>query len=355
MSKVKISIIIPVYNVEKYIKQCLYSVITQTFKDIEIIVVNDGSTDNSLKILQEFAQKDKRIIIVDKKNEGASSARNIGIEKSQGKYIYFIDSDDWIENDAIEILYKNCSEEDIVYSNLCQYNENTKKIKQEKIKFFTNKGEGKYFLINGEGVGPCNKLYKLSFLKENNLKFLENIIYEDLEFNFRCFFLSQKVKFVNNVGYNYRMARAGSVMTDFKIEKSIFSINKIIKSFSDFYDEANLDEFKKFRLFLEIKKLEIWKAKLLNKFILKEEYKEIEKEIKILFNKEKFNEIENKILQIEIGGLIDYSNVIGINIFDKFYWENKIFTFRILRRLIKRKIMWKVKENKVNKNENVEF
>ena len=343
MGKIMISVIIPVYNVEKYIRQCLESVINQTFKDIEIICINDGSTDNSLEILQEFSQKDKRIIVINKKNEGASIARNIGIENSQGEYIYFVDSDDWIEIDTIEILYKECNEEDIVYSNLCHYNENTKKIKEEKLKYFIKEGEGKYFLINGEGVGPCNKLYKLSFLKENNLKFLENIIYEDLEFNFRCFFLSQKVKFVNNAGYNYRMARAGSVMTDFKIEKSIFSINEIIKNFSDFYNKSDLDEFKKFRLFLEIKKLEIWKAKLLNKFILKEEYKEIEKEIKILFNKEKFNEIENKILQIEVGGLIDYSNVIGVNIFDKFYWKNRIFTFRILRRIIKRKIFYFIK------------
>ena len=273
MGEIKISVIIPVYNVEKYIRQCLESVVSQSLKEIEIICINDGSTDNSLKILQEFSQKDKRITVIDKKNEGASIARNIGIEKSQGEYIYFIDSDDWIEIDAIEMLYKECNGEDIVYSNLCHYNENTKKIKEEKIKCFINEREGKYFLINGEGVGPCNKLYKLSFLKENNLKFLENIIYEDLEFNFRCFFLSQKVKYVKNIGYNYRMERTGSIMTDFKIEKSIFSIDEIIKNFSDFYNKSDLDEFKKFRLFLEIKKLEIWRAKLLNKTILKDEYK----------------------------------------------------------------------------------
>ena len=101
--------------------------------------------------------------------------------------------------------------------------------------------------------------------------------------------------------------------------------------------------------------MEIWRAKLLNKTILKDEYKIIEDRIKIFFNKVKFDKIEKNILRIEIGGLIDYSNLVGINMFDKFYWENKIFTFRILRRLIKRKIIWKVKENKVNKNENIEF
>ena len=341
MGEIKISVIIPVYNVEKYIRQCLESVINQTFKDIEIIVVNDGTKDNSMKIIEEYFLNE-RIKIINKENGGLSSARNIGIQVAQGKYVYFVDSDDWIENDAIEILYKNCNDEDIVYSNFYYYNEKNNKRKKERFYNSIETEKGKYSLINAQGIHAWNKLYKLSFLKENNLKFLENIIYEDLEFNFRSFFLTENVKFINRAKYNYRVARDGSIMNDSKIEKSIYSINEIIKSFVDFYNRKDLDNFKKFRLFLEIKKLEIWKAKLLNKFILKEEYKEIEKEIKILFNKERFNEVENKILQIEIGGLIDYSNVIGVNIFDKFYWKNRIFTFRILRRIIKRKFIYRI-------------
>ena len=90
----KVSVIIPVYNVEKYLKQCLDSVVNQTLKDIEIICVNDGSTDNSLEILEEYAQKDNRIIIISQENQGQSVARNIALEKATGEYVGFVDSDD---------------------------------------------------------------------------------------------------------------------------------------------------------------------------------------------------------------------------------------------------------------------
>lgn len=102
-----VSIIIPVYNVSNYLKTCLESVINQTYKELEIICINDGSTDNSLEILKEYASKDKRIIIIDKKNAGVSAARNDGIEKSNGEYIFCMDSDDYIDNDFIEVFYNN--------------------------------------------------------------------------------------------------------------------------------------------------------------------------------------------------------------------------------------------------------
>lgn len=102
-----VSIIIPVYNVSNYLTTCLESVINQTYKDLEIICINDGSADNSLEILKEYASKDKRIIIIDKKNAGVSAARNDGIEKSSGEYIFCMDSDDYIDNDFIEVFYNN--------------------------------------------------------------------------------------------------------------------------------------------------------------------------------------------------------------------------------------------------------
>ena len=102
-----VSIIIPVYNVSNYLKTCLESVINQTYKELEIICINDGSTDNSLEILKEYASKDKRIIIIDKKNAGVSAARNDGIEKSNGEYIFCMDSDDYIDSDFIEVFYNN--------------------------------------------------------------------------------------------------------------------------------------------------------------------------------------------------------------------------------------------------------
>ena len=99
---VKISVIVPVYNVEKYLKKCLNSLINQTLNDIEIICVDDGSTDSSIEILKEFELKDDRIIVISQKNEGAATSRNKGINLAKGEYISFVDSDDWLELDAFE-------------------------------------------------------------------------------------------------------------------------------------------------------------------------------------------------------------------------------------------------------------
>lgn len=102
----KISIIVPVYNVEKYIAQCLDSIIKQTFRDIEVIVIDDGTQDNSAEIYQKYMEMDSRIKIIKKRNEGVAEARNTGIEHATGECLMFIDSDDWMEKDGCEILYK---------------------------------------------------------------------------------------------------------------------------------------------------------------------------------------------------------------------------------------------------------
>ena len=112
MEKIKISVIIPIYNVEKYIRECIESILNQTFRNIEVIAVNDGSKDNSIKIVEEYLS-DRRLKIINKENGGAPSARNIGMKTARGKYVYFIDSDDFIEKDVLEILYKNSESEKI--------------------------------------------------------------------------------------------------------------------------------------------------------------------------------------------------------------------------------------------------
>ena len=117
----KISIIVPVYNVEKYLSTCLDSLINQTLKDIEIICVNDGSTDNSLNILNEYAKNDPRIIVINKENSGPGACRNLGIEKATGEYIQFADSDDWIEKETCEICYQKAIEYNV---NMLSFNAN---------------------------------------------------------------------------------------------------------------------------------------------------------------------------------------------------------------------------------------
>lgn len=102
----KITVIVPVYNVENYLEKCLDSLINQTYKNLEIIVINDGSTDNSGEICQEYAQKDNRIVYIEKENGGQSEARNMGLDRMTGSYVTFVDSDDWVELDYVETLYK---------------------------------------------------------------------------------------------------------------------------------------------------------------------------------------------------------------------------------------------------------
>ena len=113
MNKEVISIVVPIYKVEKYIKKCIDSIIEQTYKNLEIILVDDGSPDGCAKICDEYAKKDKRIKAIHKENGGLSDARNVGIDISTGKYICFVDSDDYIENNYIELLYK-CIVENLV-------------------------------------------------------------------------------------------------------------------------------------------------------------------------------------------------------------------------------------------------
>lgn len=124
MEKWKISVIIPVYNTEKYIERCLNSIVNNTYKNIEIICINDGSTDNSRKILETFKKKDNRIVILDQKNGGVSAARNAGLRVATGDFVTFIDSDDWIHRKYLEVLLKNAKDEDIVigyYEKVSEY------------------------------------------------------------------------------------------------------------------------------------------------------------------------------------------------------------------------------------------
>ena len=114
---VEISVIVPVYNVSEYLAQCMDSIINQTFEDIEIICVNDGSTDDSLKILEEYSEKDERISIISQENQGQGVARNVGMNAARGNYIFFMDSDDFIKLNALELLHENAvsNNSDVVF------------------------------------------------------------------------------------------------------------------------------------------------------------------------------------------------------------------------------------------------
>ena len=176
---IKVSIIVPVYNSELFIEKCLNSLANQTLKDIEIIIVNDGSTDNSQKIIDDYKKRYSNIVDFVKENGGQASARNLALTKASGDYILFVDSDDYIEYDACEKLY-NCAKENDSDIVACDYYITTDDDSYHKI--LDNKKTGvvdikNYFLCD---VGPCNKLFRFDFLKSVGFSFPEGIIYEDL-------------------------------------------------------------------------------------------------------------------------------------------------------------------------------
>ncbi len=230
MNKKQISVVIPVYNVENYLSKCLDSVLEQSFANLEIILVDDGSTDNSPKICDSYKELDNRIIVIHQKNKGLSGARNSGIKVAQGEYIYFLDSDDWIEKNCLEELYQIAT---TTNSQVVVHNVNLCPTEDEKIlkEYWPFKSTVSllpdmifpYFLIQ-----PCwawNKLYKTDFIKKNNLFFIEGVLYEDVPFFVDVFLLCQKIAFTPLYLYNYRVGRDGSITV--KQSKKQFDLLKI--------------------------------------------------------------------------------------------------------------------------------
>lgn len=217
MGNVEVSIIVPVYNNEKYLKQCLNSIINQTFKDIEIILVDDGSTDKSASICDEYAKKDNRIIVVHGQNTGVSHARNIGIELSKGKYMIFCDSDDRIEDDFVEVHYKiiNTKSTDMVCSGIYRNFYKDGNLQKSEVAgvpqdLYIDKENLdkhlKYILETMEGpfLSSCMKIYKSEIIKKNKLYFDESMIFhEDYDFNVRFLTVADNIYISKEIKYYY--------------------------------------------------------------------------------------------------------------------------------------------------------
>lgn len=213
-----ISVVVPVYNVEKYLNRCVESIVNQTYKNLEIILVDDGSTDSSPAICDEWAQKDNRIKVIHKKNGGLSSARNAGIKALTGKYVCFIDSDDYIEINTFELMLKSITKDDydvcICSANLVDKDYNI--ISKENYKSSTFSGEEvmKAFLTGKvfESISACDKLYKVSVIRNNNITFNEEEKWgEDFPFNYLYFKKVDKLISIDDRLYNYLTKRNGSI------------------------------------------------------------------------------------------------------------------------------------------------
>lgn len=223
---VKISVIVPVYNVGEYLEECLNHIINQTFKDIEIICINDGSTDNSPDILREFGEKDNRIQIINQKNRGLGATRNRGLELSKGDYVYFMDGDDYLELTALEELYDLSEKYDLDFAMFRLNNFYETKKETTSDEYYTmpylkrRVGENVFDYSDVEDMAlrlavnsPCN-FFKGEFVRD--LRFPEGLLFEDNVFFAKALFKAKKIYFYDKILYNRRV-REDSLSNKFSI------------------------------------------------------------------------------------------------------------------------------------------
>lgn len=238
----KISVIIPVYNIAEYLPQCLDSVINQTHKNLEIIVVDDGSTDNSGNVIDEYAKKDNRIVKISKNNSGVSDTRNKGIDIATGDYIGFVDGDDYIEPEMYEFLLNNALKYDADISH-CGY----QMVFPSHIDYYYNTGEiiiqdnkkGIIDLLEGQRIepSPCNKLYKRDIVKDIRMP-LDIRINEDYFFNVMVFANAKKSVFEDKPLYHY-ILRKNSATTSSINEHKIFDCEIVRERIVEYFKNDN--------------------------------------------------------------------------------------------------------------------
>ena len=219
----KVSIIIPIYNTDKYLRECLDSAVNQTLKDIEIICLNNGSTDGTAEILKEYEKRYNNVIVITREKSYAGVSRNHGLEVATGKYIMFLDSDDWLELDACEQLYNQITQNnnDFVYFNMFDYlnEQKIKKVINYKLKPFNkvfNEKDIKLYELTTpfiSGAEPVYKIYKKSFLDKYDIRFSSERFGEDVPFYVKAIVNAESVSILNKPFYIYRKYLQSSTTT----------------------------------------------------------------------------------------------------------------------------------------------
>ena len=233
-----ISVIVPVYNVEKYLDKCISSIVNQTYKNLEIILINDGSTDNSLQICEKWKEKDDRIILINKENTGVSDTRNRGLDIATGKYVSFIDSDDFLELNMMEQLINEIKKGNIELV-ICGYNylyENRIKVELfDCLESFDKYGYLKEAFKMDASV--WNKLFVRNII--GSLRFKEDLkVYEDMLFLYEYLDKIQNVSIIRKILYNYNKSNLNSTLNVFSPKKNItaikafYDINKILEKYN---------------------------------------------------------------------------------------------------------------------------
>lgn len=245
---IKVSVIIPVYNTELYLERCLNSILNQTFKDIELIIVNDNSNDNSSKIIETFINKNSNIKYIDnKENKGVSNCRNEAIKISSGKYILFVDSDDYLDKNMIETMYNEASNNDLDIV-MCGYfvdyedgNTQNRIINLDENRIYNGYEILSEILHHKNGVTghSWNKLLKASVIKDNNIQYPEHMkIYEDVAFFSKLFPYCKRIKNIKKMFYHYIQRNNSSIKTI--NESVVLDTEEIVRLVNKNITELNL-------------------------------------------------------------------------------------------------------------------
>lgn len=248
-NSVKVSVVIPVYNVEKYLRECVDSVLNQTYTSYEIILVDDGSTDSSGSICDSYLIKDSRIRVLHKANGGLSSARNAGLEIAVGKYVYFLDSDDYISDQTLEKLVEVAEKDsaDLVFFDAVSFAdaEDNFKVSQNYIRkqnYKTGKGTAVFSEMqkNDEFHSAVPLLFiKKDLLEQNDIRFIDGIYYEDMLFTYQVFCCA-KVASQNKEAFYHRRYRKNSIMTSKKNPKHFASFTRVYKEVKGFSESFGI-------------------------------------------------------------------------------------------------------------------
>ena len=230
-----ISIIVPTYNVEKYIRTCIESILAQTYRNIEVIIVNDGSTDQSLAVISDLICSHHNVKVINQKNQGVSVARNTGIDVATGKYITFVDADDKIMPGFVSSLYQIADKTgaDIVRGSFRDFNGNIPKAWVPDFNVPTNCGTIvlDQFLSSNISFVVVTSIYRLDFINSNHIRFTPGIVLEDVDFTARAYMLAKLVATSPEPNYAYRINRPGSILTTNNAQQMSLSQEKFISQF----------------------------------------------------------------------------------------------------------------------------
>ena len=257
-----VSVILPVYNVEKYLEICVHTILKQTYPCLEVVAVNDGSTDNSLEILERIASFDKRIRIVTQENKGLSAARNRGLGEARGEYVQFVDSDDFISPNllerTVEVSMKNKS--DICLFNLKLFLTNTNKYGffRDELFFLLNDERSTSFQESprlGEIIGAWDRLFKADFLASKGIRFVDGLIYEDVPFTIETITQTNNISIIKDHLYYYRKNVSSSITgqeaSNKKFRENFLKARFIAKEILEKTDFSSWDLRFYYRLMLE--------------------------------------------------------------------------------------------------------